>query len=250
MRRHLIAICSLVGLFPADTSWAADRDPTSLRSGDYLEDGFLKILETTRSPYSAVSAEGHAPQSISVARDGTDLVFGANDNWHEGYTLFRITASGEMKRGEAPEDYRKPLVDSPSHFRFIDPETGNTEHGYTYCGDADKAVAKIALVGKYQDTQGRKYEFGADGILTGLGPRWHYSLDNDHVIGDRFDYVELRKADSLKGYEIAFKRDGSRLKLYHMRPAPQNSPDTGIPDFTHTFLVLKQITPPLLGCGN
>jgi hypothetical protein len=222
-----VMLLSLIGICQA-----AAPQP---RPGDYLEDGFLAVLRATRSPLAAVTLPGHRPQVIRVRPAGDGLQFVANDNWHEGYTLFTRYPGGRLERGEEARDYPPPLWDSDRHFRFRDPRTDSAWRGYSYVGDADAMVARVALGGRYVESGHHLVVFGADGVVHGLGPDARFALDNDHVVGNKFDYFYLGND---RRRAIAFRHRGKRLILYAIHPAAPDSPDFGEPDFAHALRVL------------
>jgi hypothetical protein len=232
MRTLIVAVALLIASITRPSAGAV------LAPGDYLEDDFVETLLATRSPLAALSEVGHGPQSIRIVPDGDSLKFVANENWHEGYVIFILHADGSMTRGEEGIDYPKPQIESPLHFRFIRPGPISFWHGYTRVGDADAAVARLTLVGKYFDLKQNPYEFGADGVLRGMGPDTLYSLDNDHVSGNPFDFIYLGVN---KKTALAFKWQGLRLFLYSLLPSPPGDPSIGEPDFKHPLLILDRV---------
>jgi hypothetical protein len=216
---------------------AAPLDVGSLLPGDYLEDRFMDTLRATRSPLAALSERGAGPQCIQLVQTDNAWRFVANENWHEGFTLFTITASGRMVPGDERVVYDPPKIDTPRHFYLRRAGSKNAGLGYSHVGDADAAVARIALAGTYVDRDGRLVEFGTDGVLHGMGPDTRFSLNNDHVVGDKFDYFIIEEGKKL----VAFRHEGNRLLLYHVMPAGPDSPDTGEPDFKHLLLSLQQV---------
>jgi hypothetical protein len=240
----------------------------SLKIGDYLGDDFAKLLASTRSPYRAItSAMAFGPQSIHVApesefgqslsrhphgsqqtmlvlHDDDPLRFMANANWHEGYVLFRLHQDGRQDRGEQDTDYPRPRIDSPTHFWFREPGPNTPWRGYSYVGDADRAVARIALAGRYADAHVHIVQFGTDGILRGLGPDIPFFLNNDHVVGNHFDWFYMGK-ETDESNARAFRRRGSHLILYKIIAEDTGNPnDIGRPDFDHPLMELEQIKRP------
>jgi len=240
----------------------------SLKIGDYLGDDFAKLLASTRSPYTAInSAMAFGPQSIHVIHESEfrqslnhnphgsqqtirapheddPLRFIANANWHEGYVLFRLHSDGRQDRGEQDIDYPRPRIDSPTHFWFREPGPNTAWRGYSYVGDVDSAVARIVLAGRYTDTQGHIVQFGTDGILRGLGPDIPFFLNNDHVVGNHFDWFYMGKKTA-QSNALAFQRRGSHLSLYKIILEDTGNPnDIGRPDFDHPLLDLEQVKQP------
>jgi len=240
----------------------------SLKIGDYLGDDFAKLLASTRSPYMAINrAMAFGPQSIHVVNesafgqslnhhprgsqqtiraphDDDPLRFIANANWHEGYVLFRLHSDGRQDRGEQDIDYPRPRIDSPTHFWFREPGPNTPWRGYSYVGDVDRAVARIALGGRYVDAHKHSVEFSADGVLRGLGPDIPFFLNNDHVVGNHFDWFYMGK-ETDESNALAFRRHGTNLILYKIIVEDTGNPnDIGRPDFDHPLMELEQVKQP------
>jgi hypothetical protein len=214
----------------------------SPEQGAYFEDNFLKTLRSTQSPFAALSQKGNIPQVIGITKTVDGLRFVGNDNWHEGYVLLTLHPDGTVEDGEQKLNYPKPVFDRPRHFKF---QTYNIWQGYTFVGNADDEIAKVALAGRYTDPKGHIVEFGSDGILRGIGEDTHYYLDNDHADQNNFDFFSLT-SDYLGNPDIkaiAFKHDGANLILYPIYAISPESddPSIGKPDFEHPLLILKSM---------
>jgi len=216
-----------------------------LKTGDYLADDFARLLASTRSPYAAISRTMNLePQSIRISSDAGSLMFTANLNWHESDILFRIHSNGSQDRGDESIDYPKPRIDSATHFWLRAPGQNTPWRGYSYVGDADKAVARIALGGTYVTAQGNIVQFGRNGFVRGLGPDTPFVLDNDHVVGNHFDWFWMGTQTD-KGNATAFQRRGKHLILYKIILGGTGNPnDIGSPDFEHPIMDLEELKQP------
>ena len=211
----------------------------SIKEGDFFEDQFLRTLIETQSPYIAVSNNsfiGAAPQLLTISKVENGLRFSAGANWHEGWVMFTLLKDGDMKNGEEAIAYKKPIIDSAQHLRVQ--TSDQVWHGYTYVGKDEVMFAKVALIGKYADQNKHVIEFGSDGMVRGLGENATYNFNNDHVLGDHYDYFYLN-GDMKK--MIAFKRKGRKLTLYKVSPTPDGDCcSNGIPDFDHPLFILDR----------
>jgi hypothetical protein len=211
--------------------------------GDYLEDGFLATLRSTRSPWAAVrhGPERGFPQGISIQPQGDGVRFDGNFNWHEGCALFSVTATGAIRPGErgycgfAP--HRLLRVDRPGHLLIA---FGTRRLGYSRVGavgSMDRFVAVVAIGGRYRDASGKQVVFEADGLVSGLVPEGPYRVSLDHIM-EPFDSVVLGNNAARYG----FRWVGGALVLYPMRrgAGPEADP-WGRPDDAHPFRVLVPI---------
>ncbi len=229
----LIVLASLAGL-PA---LAAE-----LRPGDYLNNDVIEALRDSRSPERGLASQGHGPQVIRVERGLYGVRFIANQNWHEGWTIYTLNPKGVLERGEENRDYPMPRIESDRSFQFKESGPEHFWHGYTWVGDADAAVVNMTLAGRYVDRSGHVVEFGADGVLHGFGPDTKFWLDNDHVQNpfDYFFYGPDRDAPSA----LAFEQRGQTLRLCPLLRTADGSPSIGTPDCDHPKLVLVRLRSP------
>ena len=152
----LLLVCAASPALPAD----------HFVPGDYLEDGFLTTLRTTRSPWASGrhGLEQGYPQGITIKRNGDDVGFYANFNWHEGGSVFSVTAGGAIGPMELTDyggfDPRSLLqVDRPGHVRIA---FGTRRLGYTRVGaigSMDQFVTVMAIGGRYRDARGNLVVF-------------------------------------------------------------------------------------------
>jgi hypothetical protein len=212
----------------------------SLRAGDYLEDDFIAALSATKSPYRALrDMVLGLPQAIKVGPQGNAIRFVANLNWHEGWTMFILTGDGKQLPGEAAGDVPLLKIESNGHFGLKTPGR-EPWHFYTWVGDADSAVARLVLVGRYEDRTGHVVEFGADGDVRGLGADARFWLDNDHVVGNHFDYFYFGN-DTAHPDSFAFTQTGRILRMYPLiKPTDPDDPSIGFPDMAHPSYTLTR----------
>lgn len=231
----------VLGSFFAGCSFlcAAQSDATAIPdSGSYLETGYIATLERTRSPLLAAK-EGRElgfPQAVEVQPDKGNLEFSLVFNWHEGGALFEMKKDGSVSRDENWLDADKAqlkILDS-DHFEMSAPN--HPPRTYAFVGDEERFIAQKALVGKYTDQSGGRFEFGADGVARFPDKIFKYSIVLEQVF-DEYDFFQI---DGQQSY-IAFRWVGADLVLFPVWKS--EGPGYGDPDFRHPLARLSPNPP-------
>ena len=133
-----------------------------------------------------------------------------------------LEPEGVLAHGQEDRDYPMPRIESDSSFQFKESGPKHFLHTYTWVRDADEAVVRMTLVGRYVDRSGHVVEFGSDGVLHGIGSDTRFSLGNDHVENpfDFFYYGPNRHAPSA----IAFENRRQRLLICPLLPVANGKP--------------------------
>jgi len=133
-------------------------------------------------------------------------------NFHEGDDDFLLLPDGTLPPYHGGDP--KLIWDiSDSHHFVLGFET-YAPQGYTFVGDFDRYLRRLALAGEYADDKGQSYRFNEDGSGVFPNQRFRYTVASDHTNED-FDsyYIPKNKADA---EFIGFKRNGDQLEIYRV----------------------------------
>ena len=208
---------------------ASPQPVVRLSEGDYLSNAYIDTLKSTRSAFKA--GETGQMNLVVVHRQGTKFLLQPIFNFHEGGSEFAIHEDGSVSSVEPVTEYtRNPsahvLDDHTFAFGFAEFKPVK----FVFVKDAAAYVSSTILVGKYQDKQGRPYEFRGDGWAIFPDRKFKFEIGTDHVF-DHFDYFMENKKT------WAFKRNGSLLQIF---------PTVAVEDFDQIssdrpYLSLKEV---------
>jgi len=184
-----------------------------LSEGDYLSTNYIEQLRKTRSPYKA--GDQRPISLVIVHRQGTDLLIDTSYNFHEGGEVLRVAANGQIEpsSGENVKQLTGTVLNEHSlRFGIND----NPVTTYEHVGNAATYVARASLVGTYQNSRGRTYEFRNDGTAVFPDHTFRYEVGLDHVFGN-FDYFDEKASVNGNSRTWAFRWEGDDLDLFATR---------------------------------
>jgi len=232
--RPALAALSLATLLSAAPASAGPLLPWY---GDYLEAGYIRTLEATKSPWRAAQAahQSHVAQMLSVQpqRDGRRLCL--TYDWQDVQAILLLQKNGVARRELAWGHVPDMAIELPDATTVCLTAPRGAKHCYSRVGNAQAYITRTALAGSYVDRQGATYRFGNDGIAHFPGDDFRYGLILDQT-ADPYDFFQIGAA----GQFMAFRHDGAQLTLFAITPA--QGPGDAKPDFAHPLAVLRPLT--------
>ena len=189
------------------------RQPMTLREGEYLSTNYIDQLKKTRSPLAAGAQYG--AHLFVVRTKGELLQLEAIFNFHEGGDIFMLRSDGSIVQPRS--DLTISVLDESS-FRIGFDSGGQTfkPTDYVFVRDAAAYVAGIILTGHYKDRHGLNYEFREDGYAVFPERKFPVEIGMDHVLTN-FDYFMQMGPNHIASTVTAFKWDGENLQLFRTK---------------------------------
>jgi hypothetical protein len=235
------AIASLMGCNTANRQplTKSSRNAVQPIEGEYLSTEYIEELRRSRSPLKAGSTIDEL-KLVLVERHGKQFQLMPIINFHEGDSGFVLDLDGSI--APSPEPRATPVSNVSA--TVLDDHTIRFGYSnfkpatYVCVKEAAAYVSKAVLVGRYQDEQGRKYEFQEDGWAVFPDRRFEYEIGLDHVL-EHFDYFMDAGHDRkhLPWRVWGFKWKRNTLEVFRTKE------EDGIDeiDDSHPFLLLHPV---------
>ena len=187
---------------------AFKKNIPAIKSGEYLREDYIAVIDKTHSPSIAFSQLKIQPSLITAYKGEYDIVL--VHNFHEFDCGLNIMEDGKVGlSGSGGEDNSDISITVDGDNLIL---TGYGKHApmhYIFVEDAKLFVAKKVLVGDYVDSGGNPYSFKDDGTASFGDIQFQYEIGLDYVerpIPDkdhkRRDYFQKKISRELYEYEI------------------------------------------------
>ena len=196
-----------------DTSSNELTKATKIAPGYYLQTKYIDSVRATFSTLKATVPDN--PQFLAIFNKDGKLYLRTIFGFREGGAEFYINSDGSLntKLAAGYNTKNAALVDlGNDKIKFSFDAFSPTE--YVKIDNAESYIESLVLYGKYQDSNGKQYIFGNDGVAKFPDTSFHYKIGLDHI-GIPFDY--FTKTES--GEIIAFKRTIDGLTLWETTTA-------------------------------
>ena len=204
----------MTGLVPAVLVFlAAVRSPQSvprLVNGDYLAEGFMTSMKTSRSVEQSLQGVPEALARIEAGGDSWRLTRGGFASECGAVTIHR---DGSLEPEEGSIDPPAAEVTVVSSGRFSTTLCGGDAVTFLHVGDHRDWISYLLVGGEYKDTRGAKFVFGSTGQAKFAGRPHVYRVPLE-APSDRLD---------VDGVRYAWAIEGGLLKIFDISEAGERA---------------------------
>lgn len=228
----IIVLIIFMCLLPVNSSEKSISKPHPLLSqveGEWLNEQYVNRLRSTKSPIK--SMQGIYEVYYDINKKGKDYEWFTVYNFHEGSPIkliVNIKALPEentyklmLKKGD-PQNY---YPDNKTNYEFVIDKKSKSCKIFSSNGKQKMSFVKInsrlanfvnsiVLAGKYQDSNGLRYEFNSDGTGKWADKSFKYEINLDPIF-NKYDYFCLIDSKGNRTEVLyCFERKDDKLLIY------------------------------------